>query len=224
MSRSSDQDFELPMPKRRRRPAKSCTPCRERKVKCDQQEPCGPCRKARATLTCIYKPEIWRVDSSIEQDHQQSSSLSKTIVQLQSRLAKLEKSTKHLGGEESTIRKALGDLEKRIADIEDNQGLVNCVHGGKSASPPALSVPPLTPYLRVTAEKSKLFDGNHWIHTAAKVFIIICILTFQKENLTLGGYLVCCWRYPAKPSRNQFAIKSRFRQGFKRRAENEIGY
>ncbi|KAL6713043.1 hypothetical protein ACLMJK_009439 [Lecanora helva] len=44
----------MPEPKKRRRPAKSCEQCRSRKVKCDLEQPCGPCTRTRAGVACVY--------------------------------------------------------------------------------------------------------------------------------------------------------------------------
>lgn len=44
-----------PAKRRRRRPAKSCQQCRERKIRCDQNVPCSACVRARASLTCSYR-------------------------------------------------------------------------------------------------------------------------------------------------------------------------
>ncbi|KAI1505193.1 hypothetical protein F5X99DRAFT_369991 [Biscogniauxia marginata] len=41
--------------RKRRRPAKSCEPCRSRKIKCDRGLPCSPCKRSRAALLCSYK-------------------------------------------------------------------------------------------------------------------------------------------------------------------------
>ncbi|KAF2635706.1 hypothetical protein P280DRAFT_436629 [Massarina eburnea CBS 473.64] len=41
-------------PVRRRRPALSCVECRRRKVKCDRDKPCGPCRRTESP-TCTYR-------------------------------------------------------------------------------------------------------------------------------------------------------------------------
>ncbi|KAI8628112.1 hypothetical protein F5Y19DRAFT_439659 [Xylariaceae sp. FL1651] len=43
--------------RQRRRSAKSCEPCRTRKVKCDRGLPCKPCLRSRASLLCTYKSE-----------------------------------------------------------------------------------------------------------------------------------------------------------------------
>ncbi|PWY94079.1 C6 zinc finger domain protein [Aspergillus sclerotioniger CBS 115572] len=45
-------DFE---PRKRRRPAKSCEQCRQRKIRCDRNVPCGPCTRARSSLGCSYR-------------------------------------------------------------------------------------------------------------------------------------------------------------------------
>ncbi|KAI1344448.1 hypothetical protein F5Y15DRAFT_366621 [Xylariaceae sp. FL0016] len=38
---------------KRRRQAKSCEPCRSRKIKCDRGLPCKSCRRSRAALASI---------------------------------------------------------------------------------------------------------------------------------------------------------------------------
>ncbi|KAH8434053.1 uncharacterized protein LDX57_011690 [Aspergillus melleus] len=41
--------------RKRRRLAKSCEQCRHRKVRCDRTAPCGPCTRARGSLSCSYR-------------------------------------------------------------------------------------------------------------------------------------------------------------------------
>lgn len=43
-------------PRKRRRPPKSCEPCRRRKIRCDREFPCGPCERARTPVQCFYRP------------------------------------------------------------------------------------------------------------------------------------------------------------------------
>lgn len=50
---ASQSDLE-PVRKRQRK-AKSCQPCRDRKVRCDQATPCGPCQRSRDHLRCTYR-------------------------------------------------------------------------------------------------------------------------------------------------------------------------
>ncbi|KAI0602508.1 hypothetical protein F4775DRAFT_581771 [Biscogniauxia sp. FL1348] len=47
-----------PVARKRRRPAKSCEPCRSRKVKCDRGLPCSSCKRSRTALLCSYKPGL----------------------------------------------------------------------------------------------------------------------------------------------------------------------
>lgn len=53
--RSSPEPSMLPS-RKRRRPALSCERCRRRKVKCDREEPCGPCSKSDNAILCHYEP------------------------------------------------------------------------------------------------------------------------------------------------------------------------
>lgn len=45
-----------PVPTRRHRKVLSCTPCRERKVKCDRLKPCAQCVRANTQDACFYPP------------------------------------------------------------------------------------------------------------------------------------------------------------------------
>jgi hypothetical protein len=45
-----------PSQRKRRRPALSCAECRRRKIKCDRNIPCSPCKLAKSA-TCTYSPE-----------------------------------------------------------------------------------------------------------------------------------------------------------------------
>ncbi|XRM45559.1 hypothetical protein ABZX51_008646 [Aspergillus tubingensis] len=60
-------------PRKRRRPAKSCEQCRQRKVRCDRNVPCGPCTRARSSLGCSYR-RVSRSPSPT--DHQASPLIS----------------------------------------------------------------------------------------------------------------------------------------------------
>ncbi|KAI9934610.1 hypothetical protein AWENTII_005878 [Aspergillus wentii] len=42
-------------PRKRRRPAKSCEQCRQRKVRCDRNIPCAPCTRSRTGPRCSYR-------------------------------------------------------------------------------------------------------------------------------------------------------------------------
>ncbi|OXN27035.1 hypothetical protein CDV57_04237 [Aspergillus fumigatus] len=55
-------------PRKRRRPPKSCDPCRRRKVRCDRELPCGPCQRARTSLHCFYRPAVTARSPSTDED------------------------------------------------------------------------------------------------------------------------------------------------------------
>ncbi|OJJ59267.1 hypothetical protein ASPSYDRAFT_105414, partial [Aspergillus sydowii CBS 593.65] len=50
-------------PRKRRRPAKACEQCRQRKVRCDLSVPCGPCTRAKSELNCSYRDAAVASDS-----------------------------------------------------------------------------------------------------------------------------------------------------------------
>jgi Fungal Zn(2)-Cys(6) binuclear cluster domain len=62
-----------PPPRKRRRPAKSCEQCRSRKIRCDQEVPCGPCVRARSSLLCSYSPAVPGNQSSADRSHSVSN-------------------------------------------------------------------------------------------------------------------------------------------------------
>lgn len=53
-----NQQPELGPPRKRQRKAKSCEQCRNRKIRCDQTVPCGPCRRSRDHLSCTYRDAV----------------------------------------------------------------------------------------------------------------------------------------------------------------------
>ncbi|CAK7214909.1 hypothetical protein SEUCBS140593_002349 [Sporothrix eucalyptigena] len=44
-----------PEVRRRRRPAVSCTLCRRRKIRCNREQPCSNCLRARKNVACVYE-------------------------------------------------------------------------------------------------------------------------------------------------------------------------
>lgn len=60
-------------PRKRQRKAKSCEQCRNRKVRCDQTLPCGPCRRSREHLSCTYRDGLRRPAAAAIPVHGQSS-------------------------------------------------------------------------------------------------------------------------------------------------------
>lgn len=156
--------------KKRRRPAKSCEPCRARKVKCDQADPCSQCTKSRASLKCIYAPETIR-NRSPEPNADITTEVGAPCAgheapfsAIQERLTRLEAIVTNDGRPEKRSRD-LDSLDLRIKEIEKR---LNTGHTTQLASS-GLSVKPLDPSLRHVPGKTKLFPRNHWIHTAKQV-------------------------------------------------------
>ncbi|KAF7160150.1 hypothetical protein CNMCM5623_005665 [Aspergillus felis] len=61
-------------PRKRRRPPKSCDPCRRRKVRCDREFPCGPCERARTSLQCFYRPAVAASSPSVDESSRLTAS------------------------------------------------------------------------------------------------------------------------------------------------------
>lgn len=170
------------LPRKRRRPAKSCEQCRERKVRCDLQLPCRACRHARGNLTCTYResprPRPSQTDARAvsrspdipastfaegDQSQQQSRGLgSISFTQLEqddvvnTRTGASGSSLQHL---EDRLCKA----EQQLSELSRTRQF--CAVCGD------LTIPGIMPRLRNTAEKTKLFGPSHWMYTAEKVGI-----------------------------------------------------
>ncbi|KAJ5109690.1 hypothetical protein N7532_002335, partial [Penicillium argentinense] len=101
----------------RRRSAKACEPCRQRKIKCDGETPCGPC--AYNNSECIYG------DAKRVRDKKELASMTKKVHRYEHLLRSLEGDS-----DEPTarrIRKAL-----RVSDDNMNPTL----HSRNSTTPP----------------------------------------------------------------------------------------
>ncbi|KOC08641.1 C6 transcription factor [Aspergillus flavus AF70] len=168
------------LPRKRRRPAKSCEQCRERKVRCDLQLPCRACRHARGNLTCTYResprPRPSQTDARAvsrspdipastfaegDQSQQQSRGLgSISFTQLEqddvvnTRTGASGSSLQHL---EDRLCKA----EQQLSELSRTRQF--CAVSGD------LTIPGIMPRLRNTAEKTKLFGPSHWMYTAEKI-------------------------------------------------------
>ena len=170
------------LPRKRRRPAKSCEQCRERKVRCDLQLPCRACRHARETLTCTYResprprpsqtdvravPRSPGIPASTSTERGQSQQQSRGLGNIHSTPVD-QRDTADTGTE--TSGSSLQDLENRLRKAEQqlselSQAPESCAVSGD------LTIPATMPRLRNTAEKTKLFGPSHWMYTAEKVDI-----------------------------------------------------
>lgn len=154
--------------RKRQRIARSCQQCRSRKVKCDQGLPCGSCRRSRDALSCNYRDHV-----PLRADRPEMDSGNRTAVTVS---PSSEASTSHVRTETTgspAYEKTVRELQERVRRLEDSQ-----VNGRASrdihavdhmATTQEMSVEPITPRLRSTPAKVKLFGQSHWMHVAEKV-------------------------------------------------------
>lgn len=195
---SAQQHHSTATGKKRRRPAKSCVECRERKVRCDLGEPCGPCSRSRASLICTYicesagqePPEVVRTarhETQHERQRPQGDAkhvgpsalprhLRNPITKEQSRL-QVSDAPSQL--QESCANSDAGRLQPRYApqSVERRTGNV-----------PDLAIPPLPHRLRITNDKVKLFGPTHWMHTAQRVGFRHVVVSAATDCPLVSGY------------------------------------
>jgi hypothetical protein len=139
--------------KRRRRPAKSCNPCRLRKLKCDLGFPvCGSCTRARASLSCVYT-------SDSRANHARENAAAKR--------PRLEDEPGNLTAGESASKAA--DSGSKLSshspapthgvEATDKQRNEVIVSSQKHTNPTGLR-------LRNGRDKTRIFGPSHWIHMA----------------------------------------------------------
>ncbi|KAI3318998.1 hypothetical protein HD806DRAFT_525894 [Xylariaceae sp. AK1471] len=180
---------------RRRRPTKSCEPCRARKVKCDRGLPCKPCLRSRASLLCTYKSEHLPTSSRSPNDSlspqpdtvQEAGVLSDTPEASQSgnALGSLDHPHTSRAHDEATARisyqistyedacQISEDQLRKNSDLRDLETRLSkveqCLVGSSSESRPSdkseLQIKLPRPHLRAEHEKTRLFGKTHWIHS-----------------------------------------------------------
>lgn len=186
-----------PPKKKRLRFAKSCEPCRSRKVRCDQEFPCGPCQRSRDRLTCAYRNPMSRPGAFALPVPAPAPGPGPTLSAPVSGVTTLHDVSRFELGDDDHVRNtttlsaatrrmdaepgASADvadatsqkfrrLEGRIRHLEDQVASLRSAEGGRDAtdSPqPCIQRP--KPRLRFTQDKVRLFGQSHWVHTAEKV-------------------------------------------------------
>ncbi|KAI1271176.1 hypothetical protein F5Y07DRAFT_392946 [Xylaria sp. FL0933] len=153
------EDLKSATRKRQRcRPAKSCEPCRARKIKCDRGLPCRPCMRSRASLLCTYKSDSRPI--SIRSQLQVSPRLDPILDDDDTLPTTPEKSQ---CGDVATLSEPLY-LEARLSRIEQQIGNSRASEAGPlDKSELRIKLP--HPHLRAEHEKTRLFGKTHWVHS-----------------------------------------------------------
>ncbi|KAI0202915.1 hypothetical protein F4808DRAFT_61632 [Astrocystis sublimbata] len=184
-----------PRKRQRHRAAKSCEPCRSRKIKCDRGLPCRPCLRSRASLLCNYKPDTPASPKSLQghtptqrENEQEADVLSGTPATYRSEEVPnpLEPLSIVSEGQEppaSSLSQRISVLENlfkqsghescRNTSSKDLEARISRIEQriNTSASQPnapdksELRVKLPCPHLRPEHEKTRLFGKSHWIHS-----------------------------------------------------------
>ncbi|KAI1746966.1 hypothetical protein F4782DRAFT_522836 [Xylaria castorea] len=185
----------VPHKRQRRRPAKSCEPCRSRKIKCDRGLPCRPCMRSRASLLCTYKPDHMPVSPG-SQAHtpsqpdavEEAGVLPSTPRTFQSGDAPgsieplcvipedHEPTTSSLSHRVNALERLFQHSEydsRQISTLKDLEARLSRIEQriGTSISEPRppdkseLRIKLPRPHLRPEHEKTRLFGKTHWIHS-----------------------------------------------------------
>ncbi|KAI0000263.1 hypothetical protein F4779DRAFT_148213 [Xylariaceae sp. FL0662B] len=194
-------DHLKPVTHKRRRPAKSCEPCRVRKVGCDRRLPCSRCQKARAPLLCSYKSgsPINSSSSTTQEDIPTGglrserdtgdvpSNSTNHCLCVSDRLSQTQE------GQTSSLPKQHDQSQPFLPPAPDGSIRLNATsgtqnleerisrieqrvsaltHNGVSSENTGLSIILPRPYLRVDHEKTRLFGQGHWVHTLEQFHIL----------------------------------------------------
>lgn len=98
---------------------RSCTFCRQRKVKCDRQQPCSTCVRACHGPRCVYPPGPGRATK------QSRKILNSELVDRLSRLETIIRQGTLLDPEASSIRSVKAD--KHSLDTENTTSFTGCL-------------------------------------------------------------------------------------------------
>ncbi|KAI0414679.1 hypothetical protein F5X98DRAFT_240783 [Xylaria grammica] len=184
----------VPHRRQRYRPAKSCEPCRARKVRCDRGMPCRPCMRSRATLLCTYKSDN-TPDSSTSQpqasprlgpvsddgalpstpEKSQSGDVPNSIDPLctsQTRDSSSSSLSHRINVLEQVFQQSRQGSQQTntLKDLEARLSRIEQRIAGSSFEVRSLDKSELRiklprPHLRPEHEKTRLFGKTHWVHS-----------------------------------------------------------
>ncbi|KAH6996741.1 hypothetical protein EDB80DRAFT_585129 [Ilyonectria destructans] len=164
--------------RRRRRPARSCEQCRRRKIRCDQDQPCAGCVRAREPMQCTYRdgtpvdpsalsrntnelvPTASRSRTQSEASQSSGPALSRGLVVGYPRD---QQAHQQPPAQQNKDKSPASERENHSSN-QSNQSN----HPAPLVLSSSSSITPVTPRLRNVPEKTKLFGQTHWLHTAEK--------------------------------------------------------
>lgn len=191
--------------RKRRRPALSCEQCRRRKVRCDRNMPCGPCKKVYGSIECSYvhegkaalkarhdaaktsvngsppSPETQQgvLDAQIGGggDRAQMAQMECTIRALQERVQCLEQSGQGNSSQSqsSEIKSSSGTTGSNSRLLNRDEQITGNRHDGTRQQ--QTLIPPPVPRLKGSGEKTRLFGTTHWAIVFQQVIFFYISIT-----------------------------------------------
>lgn len=162
-------------PRRRRRPATSCEPCRARKLRCDREQPCGRCKRARGVTECFYRLDT-KTKGSDSASHLRSQNDRASLSDAgggghaliwpahQTRTP----ASNHAIPNSHNVHEGSEDLPKRVARLETLFEQYGSGDGEWRRMARTSATPSVSENLALRNEpgKVRLFGNSHWMHLA----------------------------------------------------------
>ncbi|KAJ8131731.1 hypothetical protein O1611_g1894 [Lasiodiplodia mahajangana] len=197
----TEQLKSVPGKRQRRRSAKSCEPCRARKIKCDRGLPCRPCLRSRASLLCTYTSDHTLVSSGLEAHtplrpesvKETGTSTAAPAVSRNGDAASPidtpynshedEASTPSLARRVNFLEQIFQTSEHEcrpnssLKDLEARLAKIEQRIGASSSESRSsdksdLRIKLPRPHLRAEREKTRLFGKSHWVHSLEQFNIL----------------------------------------------------
>lgn len=160
-------------PRKRRRIPKSCQQCRQRKVRCDRQVPCGPCTQSRASLPCTYSQESESLPQPPIVEDEQQSLLDPlqgpgSPSGIQQREPTRERNNWTIS-DDSAMEQILRDLTGKVQKFEQQLKVLSNDEHPSGNEDEGSSFPTTKPRLLAPASKMKFLGPTHWSHKVDEV-------------------------------------------------------
>ncbi|KAH6638632.1 hypothetical protein BKA67DRAFT_145476 [Truncatella angustata] len=147
--------------RRRRRVVKSCEQCRKRKLRCDRELPCRPCKASRQALKCTYDASVSR------------TSTSPTAQVIGARGARPQPDHVTASVEQDPVVHSL-----------------SLATGKAWPSTTSSPHPTPHPHLRTETDKTRMFGQSHWMHAFDQAQLLASIQTHSAYATSLQGEII----------------------------------